>query len=58
MARRRFGAEQVVTKLRHIEVLMDEGKSLHQVVREAGITDTILDRWRKECGGLKANQVN
>lgn len=58
MARRRFGPEQVVTKLRHIEVLMDEGKSLHQAVREAGITDTIHDRWRKECGGLKANQVN
>jgi len=33
-------------------------KSLHQAVREAGITDTTHDRWRKEYGGLKANQVN
>lgn len=39
MAKKRFGPEQVVTKLRQIEVLMGEGKSLQQAVREAGITD-------------------
>jgi len=39
MARKRFGPEQVVAKLRQIEVLIGEGRSLQQVVREAGITD-------------------
>jgi len=32
MARKRFGLEQVVSKLRQIEVLMDEGKSLRHAL--------------------------
>jgi putative transposase len=57
MARKRFGPEQVVTKLRQVDVLMGEGKNLQQAVREAGITDATYDRWRKEYGGLKGNQA-
>ena len=57
MAKKRFGPEQVVTKLRQIEVLMGEGQSLQQALREAGITDATYYRWRKEYGGLKGNQA-
>ena len=57
MAKKRFGSEQVVTKLRQIEVLMGEGRSLQQAIREAGITDATYYRWRKEYGGLKGNQA-
>jgi len=39
MAKKRFGPEPVVAKLRQIEVLMGEGRSLQQAIREAGITD-------------------
>jgi len=39
MAKKRFGPEQVVAKLRQIEVLMGEGRSLQQALREGGITD-------------------
>jgi len=39
MAKKRLGPEQVVTKLRQIEVLIGEGRSLQQALREAGITD-------------------
>jgi hypothetical protein len=45
MARTRFSPEQVVTKLRQMEVLMGDGKSLQQAVREAGITDATYYRW-------------
>ena len=57
MAKKRFGPEQVVTKLRQIEVLMGEGRSLQQALREGGITDATYYRWRKEYGGLKGNQA-
>lgn len=39
MAKTWFGPERVVTKLRQIEVLMGEGRSLRQLLREAGIMD-------------------
>lgn len=57
MAKKRFGPEQVVTKLRQIEVLMGEGRSLQQALREAAITDATYYRWGKEYGGLKGNQA-
>jgi putative transposase len=53
MAKKRFGAEQQVTRLRQIEVLIGEGRSLQQALRDAGITNATYHRWRKECGGLK-----
>lgn len=57
MAKKRCGPEQVVTKLRRIEVLMSEGRSLQQALREAGITDATYYRWRNEYGGVKGNQA-
>jgi len=57
MAKKRFGREQVVTKRRQIELLMGEGRSLQQTLREAGITDATYYRWRKEYGGFKGNQA-
>jgi hypothetical protein len=36
MPKKRFGAEQIVTLLRQIEVLMAQGKSPPEVCREAG----------------------
>jgi hypothetical protein len=38
MPKKRFGAEQIVTLLRQIEVLMAQGKSAPEACREAGIS--------------------
>jgi len=57
MAKKRFGPEQVVAKLRQIEVLQAAGKSIPAACKEAGITAVTYYRWRKEYGGLKANQA-
>ena len=39
MAKKSFTAEQVVTKLKQIEVLMSQGKVVQQACKEAGISD-------------------
>jgi len=57
MAKKRFGPEQVVAKLRQIEVLQASGKSIAAACKEAGIADVTYYRWRREYGGLKANQA-
>ncbi len=46
-----------MAKLRQIEVLTAAGKALPLACKEAGITDVTCYRWRKEYGGLKANQA-
>ena len=57
MANKKYSPEQVVVKLRQIEVLTGGGKSIPQACKEAGITDVTYYRWRREYGGLKADQA-
>jgi len=57
MANKQYSPEQAVAKLRQIDVLVGEGKSIHQACKEAGITDVTYYRWRKEYGGLKGYQA-
>ena len=53
MARRGFGAEQIVSKLRQIEVLTAQGRPAALACKEAGISEQSYYRWRKEYGGLE-----
>jgi putative transposase len=50
-------AEQVVLKLRQIEVQTAQGKSLALACKEAGISKQSYYRWRKEYGGLQVDQA-
>ena len=50
-------AEQVVLKLRQIEVQTAQGKSLALACRDAEISEQSYYRWRKEYGGLKVDQA-
>ena len=54
---RRLGAEQIVTKLRQIEVLQSQGKNIAVACKEAGTTEQSYYRWRKEYGGLNVDQA-
>jgi putative transposase len=57
MPKKRFNAEQIVTLLRQIEVLMAQGKSAPEGCRDAGISQQSFYRWRKEYGGLEIDQA-
>ena len=50
-------AEQVVLKLRQIEVQTAQGKSLALACKEAEISEQSYYRWRKEFGGLQVDQA-
>ena len=57
MARKNYTAEQIVSKLRQIEILSSQGKSIPQACKEAGVSDVTYYRWRKEYGGLEVDQA-
>ena len=57
MARRGLGAEQIVSKLWQIEVLMAQGKSAALACKDAGVSQQSYYRWRKEYGGLEIDQA-
>jgi transposase-like protein len=57
MARKRHTAEEIVAKLRQVDVLIAQGRQVADAVRSIGVTEVTYYRWRNEYGGLKGDQV-
>ena len=57
MARKRYTAEQIITKLREAEIELAKGQTTPQVCKKLGISDQTYYRWRKEYGGLRVDQA-
>jgi putative transposase len=50
-------AEEIVSKLRQVDVLMSQGTAVADAVRSIGVTQVTYYRWRREYGGLQMDQV-
>ncbi len=57
MASKRYKPEEIVAKLRQVDVPVSQGQSMVDAVRSIGVTDVTYYRWRSEFGGLKTDQV-
>jgi putative transposase len=57
MPRKRHKPEEIVAKLRQVDVLTSQGKAVSEAVRSIGVTEVTYYRWRLEFGGLKTDQV-
>ena len=57
MGTKRHKPEDVVAKLRQVDVLVSQGQSVAEAIRAIGVTEVTYYRWRKEYGGLKSDQV-
>lgn len=57
MARKRHTTDEIVTKLRQVDVLTAQGQPVAEAIRTIGVTEVTYYRWRQEYGGLKGNQV-
>jgi transposase-like protein len=49
--------EEIVAKLRQVDVLTSQGSTVADAIRQIGVTEITYYRWRKEYGGLKSDQV-
>jgi len=57
MARIKHTTEQIILKLREIEVLCGQGKTLQEATRQAEITEQTYYRWRKEYGSMDTSEA-
>jgi transposase-like protein len=57
MPRKHHKPEEIVSKLRQVDVLHSQGASMADAIRQIGVTEITYYRWRKEYGGLKTGQV-
>jgi putative transposase len=56
MPGKRFGAEQIIPKLREAEVDLAKGLTVAQACKKIGVTEQTYYRWRKEYGGVRMDQ--
>jgi len=57
MPRKRHRAEEIVAKLRQVDVLTSQGQSVLDAIRSIGVSEVTYYRWRQEYGGLRSDQV-
>ena len=57
MAKKRYTAEAIIHKLREVEILQGQGKTVAQAVKQIGVTEQTFYRWRKAYGGMRVDQA-
>lgn len=57
MPRKGHSPEQILNKLRQVEVAVANGKQVAQAVRDIGVSDHTYYKWRAEYGGLNLDQA-
>ena len=57
MANKRPKPEEIVTNLRQVEVLMGQGLSRLDAIRQIGVVEQTYYRWRRQYGGMSVDQL-
>ena len=54
---RRYSPEQIIAKLREAEVILSQGRTVGEAVRQLGVSEQTYYRWRNQYGGMKTDQA-
>jgi len=54
---KRAKPEEIIAKLREVEVRLSRGETAGQAVRAIGVTEQTYYRWRREYGGMGVDQA-
>jgi len=57
MPRKRDKPEEIVAKLRQVDVLTAQGQAVADAIRTIEVTEVTYYRWKQEYDGLKTDQV-
>ena len=57
MGIKRYKPEEIVTKLRQVEILAGQGMARVDAIRQISITEQTYYRWRKQYGGMGTDQL-
>jgi transposase-like protein len=56
-AKKGYGSEATIRKLRQAEVMLHEGKTITETCRALGVSDSTYYKWRQEYGGMRIDQA-
>lgn len=53
----RYTPETAVLKMREVDVILSQGKSMKEACRQVGVSADTYCRWRREFGGMQVDQA-
>ena len=57
MGKKTYKPEEIISKLRQVDVLQSQGTTIADAIRQIGVTSVTYYRWRKEYGGMQVDQL-
>ena len=57
MGKINYTTEQIIVKLREVEVLCSQGRTIGEAVRQIGVSEQTYYRWRKKYGGMTTSDA-
>ena len=57
MSKKRYSSEQIITRLREVEIMLSKGSTTGEACKKIGVTEQTYYRWRKLYGGMKVEQA-
>ena len=57
MSKRSCKPEEIIAKLRQVDVLHSQGSTIADAIRQIGVSEVTFYRWRKEHGGMETDQL-
>jgi len=57
MGKVNYTTEQIIVKLREVEVLCSQGKTIGEAVRQIRVSEQTYYRWRKKYGGMTTSDA-
>ena len=57
MSKKRYTSEEIINKLREVEIILSRGGSIGEASKKIGVTEQTYYRWRKQYGGMKVEQA-
>ena len=57
MPKQNYTVEQIIMKLREVEVLCAQGKTMVESVRQIGVSEQTYYRWRRQYGGMNTTEA-
>jgi len=57
MSKKGYTSEEIINKLREVEIMLSQGGTIGQASRKIGVTEQTYYRWRKQYGGMRVEQA-
>ncbi len=57
MKKKNHSPEQIITKLRKVEVLTAQGQTVAEATRQIDVSEQTYYRWKRQYGGMRRDQL-